>query len=76
MRLEAARAFEIVLPICAVLAEAHNLGIVHRVLRGEGRSVATSVVDDFRSTVIPRLLNEYDPADIYNADESGLVYLA
>ena len=30
--------------------------------------------DEWTSTTLPRLLDEYTPDDIYNADESGLFY--
>ena len=51
-------------------------GIVWRGLQGEARSVDDSVADEFKTTILPRLLEDYDPDDIYNADETGLNYLA
>ena len=31
-------------------------------------------MDAFKNTLMPKLLEEYSPDDIYNADETGLFY--
>lgn len=48
-------------------------GIVFRKLCGESASVPTSVIEDWLQT-LPSLLQGYDPADIFNADETGLFF--
>lgn len=48
-------------------------GIVFRKLCGESGSVPISVIDDWLKK-IPSLLQGYDPADIFNADETGLFF--
>ena len=49
-------------------------GIVYRKINGEAKSVDLSKVEDFRNTVAVQLLKDYSPEDIYNADETGLVW--
>ena len=48
--------------------------ICFRVICGESASVTSDQTDQWTSTRLPRLLDEYTPDDIYNADESGLFY--
>ena len=43
---------------------------------GEKSSADAEAAEEWMSTVLPQLLNEYDPEDIYNADETGLYYRA
>jgi len=43
-------------------------------LSGESASVTNDRTDQWTSTTLPRLLDEYTSDDIYNADESGLFY--
>ena len=50
----------------------HN--IVHRTISGEARSVDLTTVEEFRSTVIKSLLEEYAPDNVFNGDEGGLQY--
>ena len=43
---------------------------------GEKGSADTEGADEWISTVLPQLLREYKPDDIYNADETGLYHQA
>ncbi len=45
-----------------------------RAIKGEAKSVPTDAVDAWRNTLLPQLLQEYSPDNIYNADETGLFY--
>ena len=49
-------------------------GIVYRKINGEAKSVDMSKVEEFRNTVPAQLLKDYRPEDIYNADETGLIW--
>lgn len=51
----------------------HN--ITFRTISGESASVSVAVVDDFK-TKLPALINNYNPRDVYNADETGLFFRA
>ena len=48
--------------------------IVFRVIRGEAKAVNPEMVDAWQSTLLPQLLEEFSPEDIYNTDETGLFY--
>ena len=48
-------------------------GIFLQKLYGESGSVPTSVTDDWLKK-LPSLLQGYDPADTFNADEAGLFF--
>ncbi len=41
---------------------------------GEANSVPKNIVDDFLHNKLPKLLEEYEPKDIFNADETGLFF--
>ena len=43
---------------------------------GEKSSADAEAAEEWMSTILPQLLNEYDPEDIYNANETGLYYRA
>ena len=43
---------------------------------GEGGDVNLSVVENWTETVLPSLLKDYSPEDVYNADETGLFFHA
>ncbi|XP_051162414.1 tigger transposable element-derived protein 4-like [Leptopilina boulardi] len=47
--------------------------IVFKKLSGESKSVDVSVCNQWTKD-LPNLLREYDPEDIYNADETGLFF--
>ena len=49
-------------------------GIVYRKINGESKSVDLSKVDDFRTNTLVQLLKDYHPENIYNGDETGLVW--
>ncbi|XP_062538390.1 tigger transposable element-derived protein 4-like [Armigeres subalbatus] len=45
-----------------------------RKLCGESASVDLNMTSDWMSNVLPGLINEYEPNDIFNADETGLFF--
>lgn len=47
-----------------------------KVISGEGSAVDMDVVSDFKSTVLPTLLEGYEPRDVFNADETGMFWRA
>lgn len=49
-------------------------GIVYRQISGESESVSDSDVNDWQSEVLPRLINNYAPRDVFNVDECGLFF--
>ena len=49
-------------------------GIGFRAIKGEAKSVKPEAVDAWKKTLLPKLLEEFAPEDIYNADETGLFY--
>ncbi len=44
-----------------------------RVISGEGAAVDNDTVEDWEAR-LPTILQHYDPADVYNCDETGLFY--
>ena len=48
--------------------------ISFRVVSGEAGSVSDEVVNWWTEETLPKLLQEYAPRDIFNADETGLFY--
>ena len=50
--------------------ECHN--ICFKAICGESSAVDTEVVGDWRTQVLPQLLESYPPSAIFNADETGL----
>lgn len=51
-------------------------GVVFSAMCGERDSVNESVVSDWQTNRLPALLAKYEDRNIFNADESGLVYKA
>ena len=49
-------------------------GIVFKNVCGESASVCTTSTDSWKETHMQRILKDYDPKDIFNADETGLFY--
>nr|AOE48153.1 CENP-B-like protein 1 [Locusta migratoria] len=49
-------------------------GLTYRKVCGEERSVNMEEVDVWRETSLSRLIADYSPKDIFNADEFGLFY--
>lgn len=49
-------------------------GIVFKTICGESAAVDTVQTDDWKSTVLPEILRDYDANDIYNADDTGIFY--
>eukprot|EP00795_Rhopilema_esculentum_P012772 gene12772-3505_t len=45
--------------------------ITFRIVSGEANSVSKVIVDDWLCNKLPSLLEEYDPKDVFNADETG-----
>ena len=43
-------------------------------MQGESKDVNQYDVKEWHSSVLPRILKEYQPKDIFNADETGLFY--
>jgi len=48
--------------------------ISFRSIRGESRAAPDEAIDQWRSTVLPKILAEFAPEDIFNADETGLFF--
>ena len=42
----------------------------------ESASVDMTVVADFQTVVLPKIIEDYEPRDIFNADETGLFWRA
>lgn len=49
-------------------------GIAFRAICGESAAVNITETDDWRKTVLPEILKDYHPNDIYNADETGIFF--
>ncbi|XP_064475752.1 tigger transposable element-derived protein 4-like [Ornithodoros turicata] len=49
-------------------------GLIFRAIVGEAAAVDESVCEDWRSTRMKKLLEEYEPANVYNVDEIALYY--
>ena len=49
-------------------------GIGFRNIKGEAKAVKPEAIDAWKNTLLPKLLKEYSPDDIYNADKTGLFY--
>ena len=49
-------------------------GIAYKTISGECASVPMAEVEEWRTNTLPKLLEEYAPRDVYNADETGLFY--
>lgn len=49
-------------------------GIVYRQISGEAESVNDDDIASWKDNVLPSLLYDYAPEDVYNADEFGLFY--
>ncbi|XP_052071173.1 tigger transposable element-derived protein 4-like [Mytilus californianus] len=50
--------------------------IVYKKCHGEKKDADTEAADDWVTNVLPEILMNYNPDDIYNADETGLYYRA
>ena len=50
-------------------------GIHHRIISGESATVDVTTVDEWKKR-LPSIIDNYDPNDIYNADETGLFFKA
>ena len=50
----------------------HN--IVFKTVCGESGKVNSEMTSEWKSTLLPTLLSEFSPDDIYNADENGVFY--
>jgi len=44
---------------------------VYRKISGEAESVNNDDIDSWKNKVLPSLLRDYVPDDVYNADEFG-----
>jgi hypothetical protein len=44
-------------------------GISHKVLSGESAAVSDIYCDYWRKEILPHLIQNYEPRDIFNADE-------
>ncbi|GFS66326.1 tigger transposable element-derived protein 4 [Trichonephila clavipes] len=49
-------------------------GIVYRQISGEAEAVNEDDISSWKSNVLPSLLQDYAPEDVYNADEFGLFF--
>ncbi|XP_015378224.1 PREDICTED: tigger transposable element-derived protein 4-like, partial [Diuraphis noxia] len=49
-------------------------GIVYRKICGEADAVDDNSIKSWKETILPNLLKDYSPEDIYNADEFGLFF--
>ena len=50
--------------------------IILKQLSGEGNFVDVTAATDFQTTVLPKMLQDYAPRDIFNADETALFWRA
>ena len=48
--------------------------VVYKSVQGESKDVNQDDVKEWHSSVLPRILKEYQPKDIFNADETGFFY--
>lgn len=51
-----------------------RFGIVYKTISGEAASVDKSSVEKWKDGELKRIMDKYEPKDIYNADETGLFY--
>ena len=51
-------------------------GIGYNTIKGEVKDVKPEAMDAWKNTLLPKLLKDYSPDDIYNADETGLTSTA
>ena len=49
-------------------------GIGFRNIKGEAKAVNPEAMNAWKNTLLPKLLEQYAPDDIYNADYTGLFY--
>ena len=49
-------------------------GIGFCTIKGEAKAVKPEALDAWKNTLLPKLLKEYSPDDIYNADKTDLFY--
>ena len=49
-------------------------GLALKIICGESASVSPEMVQQWRHETLPRLLEQYNPSDVYNVDETGLFY--
>ncbi|GFY02396.1 tigger transposable element-derived protein 4 [Trichonephila clavipes] len=49
-------------------------GIVYRQISGEAEAVNEDDISSWKNNVLPSLLQDYAPEDVYNADEFGLFF--
>ena len=49
-------------------------GIVFKNVCGESASVSTTSTDEWKESNLKKILEDYSPSDIFNADETGLFY--
>jgi hypothetical protein len=49
-------------------------GIISKSVCGESAAVDLSITEKFMTETLPQLLKDYEPKDIFNADETGLFY--
>ena len=52
----------------------HRHGLVFRSIVGEEKAAPKESVESWKNSVLPGLLEEYSPDDIYNADETALFW--
>ncbi|XP_061175614.1 tigger transposable element-derived protein 6-like [Saccostrea echinata] len=50
--------------------------ISYKKMHGEKKDANTDAADHWITDVLPQLMKDYEPQDIYNADETGLYYRA
>ena len=48
--------------------------LVFKKVCGESGRVTSEMTTEWTSTILPTLLSEYRPDDVYNADETGLFH--
>lgn len=44
--------------------------IVSCLVSGEGAAITTKITDEWLQTGLPHVLNEYEPSDVFNPDET------
>lgn len=49
-------------------------GFSYKTICGESKAVDLTVADDWKESVLPDLIKNYEPENIFNADETGLFF--
>ena len=62
--------------VVIVQSRVHCISNISTFFKGEGNDVAESMTAPWKETVLPTIISNYEPRNIFNADEFGLFYQA